>query len=210
MELVAPIGAWGEFDEVVVTVRKGSALLVARRGEEYVERPIPLSELPDKVFLVIDAYSELIRAIADALGTTINLAQLGREDLGTWLESYGAALNKLSSVWGKEVDKVGPFKVDKELDTVYVPFMGASATATYVLQPFRNAVIRAENKGRSMALGSVEVVWQGSTVVKVGIRTVAGAALLSQGEPSLHNSLPRIKLAVEHLANRLREIVSNS
>ena len=209
MELVAPIGSWGGFDEVVVTVRKGLALMVARRGDDYIEKVISLSEVPDKVLEVARAYNELLASIAEALNAHVDLPSPSLGNISEWLDSYSDAMNRLNSLWGREVDRVGPFRVEKLLDVVYIPYIGSSATATYVIQPFRHAIVRAENRGRSMALGSVEVVWQESTVVKAGIRTVAGAVLLAQAEPSLHRALPAMRSAVDTFVGRLMGVVAN-
>lgn len=208
MELVAPIGPWLDMEEVVVTVRKGFAMVVGRRGEDYVERLIDVGEVPEKVLRVAEAYDEFLHSFAKAIGSNYEPQKVS--DVSEWLDRHGKALERLNSEWGRVIDKVGPFSVDASLSEVYIPYIGMSATATYLVTPYRDARVRAENRGRSMAIGSVEVLWQDSTVVKVGIRTVSGAVILSQASPSLHPSLEKIRDALAGLVETIKGIVQSN
>lgn len=208
MELVAPIGSWLGMEEVVVIIRKGLVMLVGRRGEDYVERIIDVGELPKKVLKVAEAYDEFLSSFAEAVGSVYEPQPIS--NILEWLVRHGRALERLNAEWGHVIDRVGPFSIDALLSEVYIPYIGSSATATYLVTPYRDTRVRAENRGRSMAIGSVEVVWQGSTVVKVGIRTVGGATLISQASPDLHPSLEKVRLAVTSLVDRVRLIAQSN
>ncbi len=201
MDFTIPVGRFRDLEDATLIVRPQGALAVGRGPGGYDEVPIPLEEARPYVLPYAEAYDELLMKIAEALGASYEPPD--RSDIGKWLEAHARAVESLGAKWAKVVDSVGPFAFRRVVAKVYVPYMGSSITATYLIYPFENAVVSADNKGRTMAIGSVVVEWGGVAVYKGGLRTLPGALVLAQAEPKLAPPL-------EAFAEALSELVAKA
>mgnify|MGYP001770652289 CR=1 FL=1 len=204
MELVIPLcGPWGDFDDATIIVRESSALVVGRTGSEFDERAVGVEEVESVARSYMALYDWLAGEVAKVLGVEYSPAGGG---LAQWLRAHVAFIDAAGVRWAKIVDGLGPFTVRRYVKKAYMPYIGHSLTLTYVAYPYPDALIAAENRGRTMAIGSVWVEWGGVKVASAGLRTLPGALLLAQGAPELAPQLGELKKAVEEFAARFASI----
>lgn len=201
MDFAIPVGKFRELEDATLIVRPQGALAVGRGPGGYDEMPISLDEASPYVLPYAEAYDEFLRRVAEALGAGYEPPD--RSNIGKWLEAHVRAVESLGAKWAKVVDSVGPFVVRRVVAKVYVPYMGSSLTATYIVYPFENAVVSADNKGKTMAIGSVVVEWGGVAVYKGGLRTLPGALVLAQAEPKLAPPLEAFARALSELVDKV-------
>lgn len=201
MDFAIPVGRFRDLEDATLIVRPQGAVAVGRGPGGYDEVPIPLEEAKPYALPYAEAYDEFLKKIAEALGASYEPPD--RSDIGRWLEAHVRAVESLGARWAKVVDSIGPFSIRRVVAKVYVPYMGSSITATYLVYPFENAVVAAENKGRTMAIGSVVVEWGGVAVYKGGLRTLPGAIVLAQAEPKLAAPLKAFAEATSELAAKV-------
>ena len=204
MEFVIPIcQPWGGFQEATVIIREGGVLAVGKTAEGYDERSIAVEEVVD----LVAPYMELYDWLGFEAGRILGLGYSRTAgDLFDWLSSHVAFIDEASAKWGRVVDGVGPFSVRRLLRRVYMPYSGHALTLTYVAYPFPDAVVAAENRGKTMAIGSVVVEWGGMKVASAGIRTLAGAFLLAQAAPELTPELKELRKTLEEFVARFLSI----
>ncbi|AET34171.1 hypothetical protein [Pyrobaculum ferrireducens] len=204
MELVVPLcGTWREFQEATLIVRESVVTVVGRVGDSFDERVVDVGDVAD----VVRPYVELYDWFASEVGRVLGV-EYGPDSAGLfqWLRSHVAFIVSANARWGRLVDGVGPFSVRRFVKRVYMPYIGHSLTLTYVAYPYPDAIVAAENKGRTMAIGSVVVEWGGVKVASAGVRTLAGALLLAQAAPELRPELGELKKALEGFVERFRAI----
>ncbi|MGC8582934.1 MAG: hypothetical protein ACP5KY_03605 [Thermoproteus sp.] len=201
MDFSVPVGRFRELEDATLIVRPDGAIVVGKGPGGYDEVPVSLEEARPYVVPYAEAYDEFLRKVAEALGAGYEPPD--RSDVGKWLEGHVKAVEALGAKWAKVVDSVGPFSIRRVVQRVYVPYMGSSITATYLLYPFENAVVAADNKGRTMAIGSVVVEWGGVAVYRGGLRTLPGAVVLAQAEPKLAPPLRAFADALSELVARV-------
>ncbi|MBP1448561.1 MAG: hypothetical protein JZD41_00870 [Thermoproteus sp.] len=204
MDFAIPIGRLRDLEDVTLIIRPGSAVAVGGGPSGYDELPIPLEEAARLAAPYAEAYDEFLAKVAEALGAAYAPPQ--SSDITAWLEAHVRAVEALGARWAAAVDAKGPFTVRRRVARLYIPYMGSSLTATYLLYPFEGAVVSADNRGRTMAIGSAVVEWGGVVVYKAGLRTLPGAIVLAQAEPDLAPPLPRIAEAVAELAARVNSL----
>lgn len=204
MEFVIPIcQPWGGFQEATVIIREGGVLAVGKTAEGFDERSIAVEEVVDLVVPYMELYDWLGFEVGRILGLGYSRTA---GDLFAWLRSHVAFIDEASAKWGRVVDGVGPFSVRRLLRRVYMPYSGHALTLTYVAYPFPDAVVAAENRGKTMAIGSVVVEWGGMKVASAGIRTLAGAFLLAQAAPELTPELKELRETLEEFVARFLSI----
>ncbi len=204
MEFVIPIcQPWGGFQEATVIIREGGVLAVGKTAEGYDERSIAVEEVVDLVVPYMELYDWLGFEVGRILGLGYSRTA---GDLFDWLRSHVAFIDEASAKWGRVVDGVGSFSVRRLLRRVYMPYSGHALTLTYVAYPFPDAVVAAENRGKTMAIGSVVVEWGGVKVASAGIRTLAGAFLLAQAAPELTPELKELRKTLEEFVARFLSI----
>jgi hypothetical protein len=193
VEFVIPIcQPWREFQEATLIVREGGALVIGRTADGFDERVVAVEEVLD----VVAPYMELYDWLGSEVGGILGVEYRGRDgDIFTWLRSHVSFIDGADAKWAKVVDGLGPFSVRRFVKRVYMPYKGHALTLTYVAYPFPDAVVAADNRGRTMAIGSVVVEWGGVKVASAGIRTLAGAFLLAQAAPELAPELKELKKA---------------
>jgi hypothetical protein len=204
VEFVIPLcQPWHGFQEATVVVREGGVLAVGRTAEGFDERPIAAED----VVGLVAPYMELYDWLGFEVGRILGLGYSPiAGDLFTWLRSHVAFIDEASARWGRVVDGVGPFSVRRFLRRVYMPYSGHALTLTYVAYPFPDAVVAAESRGRTMAIGSVVVEWGGVKVASAGVRTLAGALLLAQATPELTPVLKELRKTLEEFVARFLSI----
>jgi len=203
VEFSAPLCSLWDLDDVVVILKENSAIVAGRGRGGFEERYLKPEEVEPYVRQYVDLYDKFLSKIAEIIGSKY---EKRAGNIVEWLKSHVDALNRMSAKWGKLADALGPFSLSRRVDAVYVPYVGLSITANYVAYPFPDAVIHAENRGETMAIGSVVVKWGGSTVIKVGIRTIAGAILLSQADAGLSQELGAINRALGEFVEEFKSI----
>lgn len=204
VDLAVPIGRFKTLEDATLIVRPEGALAVGKGPGGYEEIPVSLEEVAPYVSPYADAYDEFLGRVAEALGERYSPQDKSAVD--KWLEAHIKAVETLGAKWARIVDSLGPFAFRRVVPKVYVPYMGSSITATYLIYPFENSLVSADNKGRTMAIGSVAVEWGGATVFKAGLRTLPGAIVLAQAQPGLAQPLPQILQALESLVARVSRI----
>ncbi|MEL9990233.1 MAG: hypothetical protein QXP98_02235 [Thermoproteus sp.] len=204
MDFSIPIGRLRGLEDATLIVRPEGALVVGRGPGGYDEVPLSLEEAKPHVLPYAEAYDAFLVEVARALGADYEPPD--RADLGKWLEGHVRGLEALGAKWAKIIDSKGPFAIRRVVPKLYVPYMGSSLTATYLIYPYEGAVVSAENKGRTMAIGSVVVEWGGVAVHKAGLRTLPGAVLLAQAAPELAEPLGAIREALSALVERIASL----
>jgi hypothetical protein len=200
VEFVVPLcRPWRDFQEATIIVKEGGALVVGRTGEGFDERSIAVEDVEDLVTPYVRLYDWLGAEAGRVLGVEYRGAAGGVLE---WLRAHISFIDAAGARWGRLIDGVGPFSVRRFLKRVYMPYSGHALTLTYVAYPFPDAVVAAENKGRTMAIGSVVVEWGGVRVASAGLRTLAGAFLLAQAAPELLPELKELKKILEEFVTR--------
>ncbi|MFP3251570.1 MAG: hypothetical protein RXO32_07605 [Thermoproteus sp.] len=208
MDFSVPVGRFRDLEDATLIIRPEGATAVGRGPGGYDEVPVGLEEARAYAAPYVEAYDEFLRKVAEALGTSYEPPD--RSNIAKWLEGHVKAVEALGARWAKVVDSVGPFAFRRAVPRVYIPYMGSSITATYLLYPFEGAVVAADNKGRTMAIGSVVVEWGGVAVYRGGLRTLPGAVVLAQAEPRIAPPLGAIAEAVSKLAESVAGIGQQS
>ncbi|MEM0483883.1 MAG: hypothetical protein QW434_04175 [Pyrobaculum sp.] len=204
MEFVVPLCAqWREFEEATLIVRGETSIVVGHVGSEFDERIIATQEVEELLRPYVDLYNWLGEEVARVFGVEYKREAGG---LPLWLRGHVGFIDAVGAKWGRVVDKIGPFSVRRHVKKAYLPYLGHSLTLTYVAYPYPDAIIVAENKGRTMAIGSVVVEWGGVKVASAGLRTLAGALLLAQAAPELAPELGELKKILEEFVNRFYSI----
>ncbi|RFA94325.1 hypothetical protein [Pyrobaculum aerophilum] len=204
MELVVPLCApWRDFQEATIIVKGEAATVIGRVGSEFDERIVAAQEVEEALRPYVDLYDWLGAGISRVFGVEYKREARG---LPLWLKSHVEFIDAVNAKWGRIVDKIGPFSVRRYVKKAYLPYIGHSLTLTYVAYPYPDAIIVAENKGKTMAIGSVIVEWGGVKVASAGIRTLSGALLLAQAAPELAPELGELKKILEEFVNRFYSI----
>ncbi len=219
MELVIPLARAdlpvGTLTDVVVNMRENAFTVVGRdeRGEyaEYTflwDSEHVLGPILHVILGVLDVLDEALAKVGALLGVE-HVVGAG-EGLLARLRAHFAGVDSVGSAWGRHLDslKLGPFKISARVPTLYAPYVGHSATLNYVLFPVTDAEVVAESRSKSVVSGSVHVKSEGTTMLRVGIKTLGGMYLLAQASPNLSPILPTIANVLERLVREVREILA--
>jgi hypothetical protein len=203
MDFSVPVGRFRDLEDATLIIRPEGATAVGRGPGGYDEVPVGLEEARAYAAPYVEAYDEFLRKVAEALGTSYEPPD--RSNIAKWLEGHVKAVEALGPDGPRSWTLWGPSRSGERSQGLYT-LHGLQHNRHLPPLPLRGRGGGRDNKGRTMAIGSVVVEWGGVAVYRGGLRTLPGAVVLAQAEPRLAPPLEAIAKAVSKLAESVAGI----